>query len=137
MLNIFAFNTLFLNYYYYYKIKAEVKPVRIFYVEERDELAARVHVFISAPSLKNCKRWSRSLFVKNMPERKPVTRSSATDEEIIMKVIEKILNSQQFMDRMIDIICKSVNKQFNEKIKVLEDKVDVLTQEVAAFKENT
>lgn len=70
-----------------------------------------------------------------MTERKPATRAAAIDEEIVVKVVEKLLNSSQFMDRIVEVICKSVAKQFDAKIKILEDKVDRLSREVVTLKE--
>lgn len=72
-----------------------------------------------------------------MAERKPITRAAAIDEDIVAKAVEKLLNSSQFMDRMINIICEAVAKQFDEKIKVLEEKVDRLSQEVVTLKEES
>lgn len=50
---------------------------------------------------------------------------------MLRRLSKKILNSKQFIDRIVDTICKSVVKQFEEKIKMLDEKGDQLSQEVA------
>lgn len=69
-----------------------------------------------------------------MADRKPVTRS-AIDEDVVIKIVEKLLNSKQFLDKIIGTICDSVAKQFNEKVKLLETKVGQLSQEIFVLQE--
>lgn len=66
---------------------------------------------------------------------KPVTRALAMNEEIIAKVVEKLLTSNQFIDRIADTICNSIARKFEERIKMLEIKVELLTEKCDSLKE--
>lgn len=65
-----------------------------------------------------------------MAEGKPVTRALAMNEDIIAKAVEKLLTSKPFVNRIVDTICNAISKQFEDRIKALEAKVDLLSEKL-------
>lgn len=71
-------------------------------------------------------------------DKKSKTRSaSELDEELAVRIVEKLLTSKQFLDKISDVIYQTVTKQFEDKITVLQNKVDQLTSELSEMKKET
>lgn len=50
------------------------------------------------------------------------------NEDLVAKVVEKLLKSSQFIDRMANTICNSITRKFEEGIKMVESKVELLSE---------
>jgi hypothetical protein len=60
-----------------------------------------------------------------MPEGRS-TRSNAEEETLICKVVEKILNSETFIENLVAKIYVKLEQRLDEKLKVYEEKVGLL-----------
>lgn len=59
-------------------------------------------------------------------QRKPVLRSGTEaerDENFVLKLVDKLLNSQGFMEKMSQCIDKSISHLFDDKFKEYEEKL--------------
>lgn len=70
-------------------------------------------------------------------EDKVRTRSTAElekEEAVVFKVVEKLLNSQSFMEKLTQVIDSNINNLIENKLKSYEDKITRLEQELASVK---
>lgn len=62
-----------------------------------------------------------------------LTTTSASDEVIIRKVVEKILNSEDFTEKLVRKIWTGLLDEFNKQIKASEQKVIELVSRINLF----
>jgi len=68
--------------------------------------------------------------VLKMPDTRSTVKVDDRDENLIQKVLQKLLADETLMTRIVNTVTVILEKQYGEKIKALEQKVDYLERHV-------
>lgn len=65
-----------------------------------------------------------------MPTMERVTRSAAEEEATILKIVEKVLSSETFLNKILNIITERMDKHVNDLMSKYERQVNTLKEEL-------